>query len=330
MHRLHVSELSRWQGDAAETLAGLRAALAPGGELVMESTPNGAFGCFYQQWTGADRNGVTRHFFPWWTEPGYLSTRPVDGASLSDEELALMHGPAALRLEQISFRRELAERFGPLRLQEFAEDPATCFRESGASVFETRPLLERLAALDAPLERRWNDALEIYWPPQPGRRYIVAVDPAGGKEDGDFCAVEVIDRVSGAQCAELQARWAPKRLAAYAANLAREYAGALLAVERNNHGAAVLAFLEPESGIELYRGADGDLGWLTTTVSRDAMLGGLQVLLSNQAGLLRSRRLLEECRSFVEKNGRMEAAAGAHDDLVLAMAIAQAVRKERG
>ena len=329
VHQLHVSELSRWQGDAAETLAGLRAALAPGGELVMESTPNGAFGCFYEQWVAAERNGMVRHFFPWWTEPGYVSSAPVEEASLSDEELALMRGPAALRLEQISFRRELAERFGALQMQEFAEDPATCFRESGACVFETRPLLERMAALEEPAGRRWNGAVEIYWPPQPGRRYVVAVDPAGGTEDGDFSAAEVIDRASGMQCAEMQARWPPQMTARRVAELAREYGGALLVVERNNHGAAVLAYLESEGGFETYRGVDGQPGWLTTSSSRDAMLGTLQVLVSSEARRLQSRRLLEECRSFVLRNGRMEAAAGAHDDLVLAMAIAQAVRKER-
>lgn len=329
MHQLHVSELSRWQGDAAETLAGLRAALAPGGELVMESTPNGAFGCFYEQWTAAERNGVQRHFFPWWTEPGYVSGRWVDPESLSDEELRLMRGPAALRPEQISFRRELAERFGALRLQEFAEDAATCFRESGACVFETKPLLERLAAVDKPMEQRGNGALRIFWPPQPGRRYVIAVDPAGGHDDGDFSAAQVVDRATGMQCAELQSHWGPCQLAREMAVLAREYGGALLAVERNNHGAAVLAFLDKESGFQLYRGGDGQTGWLTTSSSRDAMLGALQVLVSTEGRLLRSGRLLEECRSFVNKNGRMEAAAGAHDDLVLAMAIAQAVRRER-
>ena len=328
MHQLHVSELSRWQGDAAETLAGLRAALAPGGELIMESTPNGAFGCFYEQWVAAERNGATRHFFPWWVEPGYVSRRPVDPASLNEEEAALMAGPAGLRAEQIAFRRELAERYGVLRLQEFAEDPATCFRESGACVFETSALLQRMAGVREPMERRSNGALEIYWPSQPGRRYVVAVDPAGGTEDGDFSTAEVVDRATGLQCAEMQARWTPRQTAREVAALAREYGGALLVVERNNHGAAVMAYLERERGFEMYRGADGDAGWLTTSASRDSMLGGLQVLLSNEARLMQSRRLLTECRSFVNKKGRMEAAAGAHDDLVLAMAIAQAVRVE--
>ena len=42
-----------------------------------------------------------------------------------------------------------------------------------------------------------------------------------------------------------------------------------------------------------------------------------------------SRRLLGECRTFVsDVQGRAAAAPGAHDDLVMAMAIAQAVRAE--
>lgn len=324
MHHLHCSELSRWQGDAAETLAGLRAALAPGGELVMESTPNGAYGCFYKEWAAAERNGVRRHFFPWWWEPGYVSSA-VEESSLTDEELALVSGHG-LSLEQVGFRRELAERFGPLRAQEFAEDAVSCFRESGACVFETAPLLLRLQELAGPIATRWNGALEVYRPPVAGRRYVVAVDPAGGTVDGDFAAAQVVDRATGMQCAELQARWSPRLLASRVAELAREYNGALLVVERNNHGHAVLAHLESERGLTVYRDAEGAAGWLTTSSSRDAMLGALQVLVSSRSGLIESRRLLEECRSFVERNGRMEAAAGAHDDLLLAMAIAQAVR----
>jgi hypothetical protein len=42
-----------------------------------------------------------------------------------------------------------------------------------------------------------------------------------------------------------------------------------------------------------------------------------------------SRRLLAECRTFVaDERGRAAAAAGSHDDLVMAMAIGQAVRAE--
>ena len=83
MQNLHLSEVSRWAGEGDLTLAGLRAALAPGGELVMESTPNGAYGCFYDEWRRAEERGMARHFFPWWMEEAYVG-EAVRGGLLFD------------------------------------------------------------------------------------------------------------------------------------------------------------------------------------------------------------------------------------------------------
>ena len=109
VQNLHCSELARWPGDAAEILAGLRAAMAPGGELVLESTPQGVGGCFHEEWRKADETGMVRHFFPWWMEPRYRS-EAVDEASLTDEERGLMerHG---LNLGQIAYRRRIRADF---------------------------------------------------------------------------------------------------------------------------------------------------------------------------------------------------------------------------
>jgi hypothetical protein len=71
VQNLHCSELARWPGNPADTLAGLRAALAPGGEQILESTPNGVGGCFYDEWHTAAETGTVRHFFPWWLEERY-------------------------------------------------------------------------------------------------------------------------------------------------------------------------------------------------------------------------------------------------------------------
>ena len=68
VQNLHCCELARWPGDAAETLAGLRAAMAPDAEMVLESTPQGVGGCFHEEWLKADETGMVRHFFPWWME----------------------------------------------------------------------------------------------------------------------------------------------------------------------------------------------------------------------------------------------------------------------
>lgn len=324
---LHCSEVARWRGDAAETLAGLRAALAPGGELVLESTPNGAYGCFYEQWQQAEMNGMVRHFFPWWCEPAYVGT-PV--AEFTEEEEVLVRREG-LTAEQVGFRRELARRFGAMRVQEFAEDAVSCFRESGDCFFDRDALAACVKEVVSPMDLRRSGALQVWLPVVPGRRYIAAVDVAGGGSEGDYSAVQVVDVATGMQCAELQMKMSPRDLAKAAAEIAREYNGAMLVVERNNHGAAVLAYLEQERDVNVFVDRDGLPGWLTDAASRPRMLRGLAVLLSSSRSLFRSERLLAEMRSFVvDERGRAAAAVGCHDDLVMSMAIAQAVRERIG
>ncbi len=339
VQNLHCSEVSRWPGDAGATLAGLRAALAPGGELVMESTPSGAYGAFYEAWRdgvdGADDgcgvvvgagDALVRHFFPWWMEPAYAGPA-VDADEMRAEERLLVER-YRLSPAQVGFRRGLEKGYGVLRSQEFAEDAETCFRTTGACCFEMEAIERRLAELgEAPMRRR-NGALLQWFQAVPGRRYVLAADTAGGGADGDFAAVQVVDVLTGMQCAELQERLRPAELAEVCVTLASEYGQATVAVERNNHGAAVLALLEMRPEVKLYR-QGGQAGWLTTAASKPEGLARLGGLLQQTPERFFSRRMLGECRTFVsDERGRTGAASGAHDDLVMSMAIAQAVRAQ--
>ena len=129
VQNLHCSELARWPGDPAETLAGLRAAMAPGAELILESTPDGVGGCFHEEWQKAGETGMVRHFFPWWMERRYRA-RGGGRGSLTEEERALM-GRHGLDLEQIGYRRQIRADFRGLARQEYAEDEESCFLASG-------------------------------------------------------------------------------------------------------------------------------------------------------------------------------------------------------
>ena len=345
IQNLHCSEVAHWTGDGNAILASLRAALAPGGELVLESTPNGAHGCFYEEWCAANATGMIRHFFPWWLEREYVGAPVVESAWTEEERrLAAMH---ELRPEQIGFRRGLQARLRRLAAQEYAENPDSCFLASGACVFDLEQIEARMRDVHDPIERRENGNLHVWYPAQAGREYIVGVDAAGGGANGDYACAQVIERRTGLQCAELRAHLAPRELAKRVAQLGREYNNSMLAVERNNHGLAVLAYLSMEDHAEgvsggqscrsysgpVYRGPvyeqRGQAGWLTSAASRPAMLERLGTLLEERGEIFSSFRLLTECRSFIRKSdGRTEAAAGAHDDCVMAMAIAQAVRAE--
>ena len=343
IQNLHCSEVARWPGNATQTLAGLRAALAPEGELVLESTPNGAYGCFYEEWNkaldpasfrnvrganavDADSGNLVRHFFPWWLEPAYVARRPAEDLTPEEDHLVQQH---RLSLRQIGFRRGLETSYRGLRSQEFAEDPETCFRATGECCFEIEPIERRLAELGLPINTRRGGALQLFLPPQRGNKYLVAVDTAGGGRGGDFAAIQVIDLKSGMQCAEMQEKLRPMELARVCADLAAEYGNALLAVERNNHGGTVLTHLEHTFHYPHLYAQSGEKGWLTTISSKSSMVGLMGGLLFESPGLFYSRRLLAECRTFISHGaGKTGAANGSHDDCFMAMAVAQAVRSE--
>jgi hypothetical protein len=330
VQNMHLSEVSRWPGDASATLAGMRAALVPGGELVLESTPNGAYGCFYEEWQQAGENGVVKHFFPWWMEPAYVAAEVTD---FREDEIELMKLHAELTAAKIGFRRTLEASYRGLRVQEFAEDADLCFRSSGDCCFDRDALESRLKTVEGPVEVRRSGKVHIFLPAQADKDYIVAIDPAGGGSDGDYAVVEVIDMETGAQCAEMQQRLTPRELARAAVALACEYSTpgspALLVVERNNHGHGVLAHLQHGEKYDRVYDSKGVPGWLTTGSSKPEIVSDLDALLVEQPHLFRSKRLLEECRTFVtHSNGRTGAASGTHDDCVMAFAIGQAVRKE--
>jgi hypothetical protein len=370
VQNLHLSEVARWPGDARATLAGLLACLPSQGsggcgEVVLESTAQGAHGCFYEEWRSAEANGMVRHFFPWWWEASY-TLAPAPGLGVQpDAGLAVeAHAPSAqvtsdesagtancsvesesyvgeaysaeeqalierygLTAGQILFRRRLQKQFGVLARQEYPESEDDCFLASGSCVFDTEAIERRLREVPAAVEKRWAGALEIWLKPMPGREYVVAVDPAGGGSEGDYAAMQVLDRATGLQCAEFQGRCGLLELAERAAALAREYNGALLAVERNNHGSGVLAYLTGVIRYERLYEADGQAGWLTTAMTRPRLLEQVERLLLEHAECVMSARLLREMKTFVrDARGRTGAAQGQHDDLVMALGIALVAR----
>src|SRR5271166_1766589 len=326
IQNLHCSEVSRWGRKGDEALASLRAAVVPGGDIVLESTANGAGGLFYEEWQRADETGYTRHFFPWWYDAAYAIEPGADFPPLTEEEaeLAAIQG---LTRQQIAWRRKQWASFRGLAVQEFAEDPVSCFRASGECVFNLESVEKALCGLSEPFQVRDNQRLMIWLPAQPGREFVIGADPAGGGVDGDYSCAEVIDRKLGTQCAELHGHWPPQEFARKLVELGMEYNAALLAVESNNHGHAVLVCLEIAGYPNIFA-ANKKAGWLTSAVSRPDMIENLAAAVMAKAGCFRSPRLLNEFRTFVRSvNGNTGAAPGTHDDCVMAMAIAWAVRK---
>jgi hypothetical protein len=246
---------------------------------------------------------------------------------VSEEENRLVQS-WGLDDEQIEWRSKQWKTLHGLAEQEFAEDANSCFLVSGESVFEISAIDRAMVLAGQEVRTEDNERLIIWCPSQEGRSYIVGVDTAGGGSAGDYACAQVIDRELGVQCAELHGHFPPLELARRVKNLGSRYEDALVVVERNNHGHAVLAHLGYLECKNLYE-KDSELGWLTTAANRPAMIENMAAVLMAEPQLFHSARLLEECRTFVRNvEGSASATAGAYDDRVMAMAIALAVRKE--
>ncbi len=337
IHCLHASEVAQWPGDPAETLAGLLAAVPPDGCVDLESTPRGAGGFFHRLWMEtASSSHYTPHFFPWWIEPDYkLSLTPGESLEpLSQEEQGLVERHQ-LSPEQIKYRRFLRSTFGTLAPQEYAETEVDCFLAAGRPVFDISRIDARLKQLPKPVEHRSNGAELVWLVPQRNRSYIIGADVAEGSERGDYSAAVVVDAATGLQCAELLARWPLGTFAEALARLGRRYNDALIAVERNNQGHAVLYALQHQFRYSrIYRhGEDAaqllkaKAGWPMNIQTKPQVVGAVRRALEETPEIIASTRLLEQCRNFVyHDNDEMGALPGMHDDLVIAMGIALAVR----
>jgi len=327
IHNLHCSEVARWLREPDEALASLRATVPSDGDIVLESTPNGAGGTFYEEWQHARDTGYTQHFLPWWYDDEYRAkTGAIEIEPLTEEEKELVHR-VGLNPAQLAWRRTNRAQLRGLAGQEYAEDPVSCFLASGECIFELEAIERALEALAKPAETRDNERLAIWFAPRADRQYIVGVDPAGGGSEGDYACAEVIDRKTAMQCAELHGHYSPREMAMKVIELGHMYNDALLVVERNNHGYGVLANLRAAGYQKIFREGSQD-GWLTSAVTRPAMIENLAAIVALQPQLFQSQRLLAEFRTFVRRrDGSSGGASGSNDDCVMAMALALAGRE---
>jgi hypothetical protein len=107
----------------------------------------------------------------------------------------------------------------------------------------------------------------------------------------------------------------------------------MLIVERNNHGLVTLrSLLDKHHYTKLYNEFRLDergqkrtkrVGFLTTIKSRPQLIDTVRELLREEEILLHNKVLVDELQTFVTlPNGREAATAGAHDDCVMALALA--------
>lgn len=333
--RLHVSEAA-FMKDSAKLKSTLQAVPIETGIVTIETTANGMANHFYDMWTDPD-SIYEKLFFPWYMFPGYAL--PVsETIKYTEDELALIK--KAKRLfnvdvtpEQIAFRRfkqnELkATSHDKVRVtfeQEYPEDDASCFLSSGEAAMDLLKVKKQMDQLTGPIKE--VDGLKIYREPVKYRNYVIGADPAEGVKK-DFSVAVCIDIQSLEVVAKLRGQFKPSDFAQRINELGRLYSSPggtfpLVAVERNNHGHAVLLALnEMHNYPNLFVDRDERLGWRTDSISRPVMMDAFIDAVEDERLKLNDKDILAECLTLVDNNGKTEAADGKHDDCITSTAIA--------
>jgi hypothetical protein len=359
LQRVHGSEVAYWTREPQLLISGLTEA-ATHGEVILESTPNGVnFFCQMYREAKAGLNDWTPIFIPWfWDSTNTLADTAFTEAeirdTLSGEERLLMERHS-LSLGQVAWRRLKQRALKSLFVQEYPEDDESCFINTGTTYFPSNVVAELLQTVP---EARLTDGTQLFphwdgaeggyyveWEaPQPGVEYVVGCDTSEGVGRWDHLNNTTIDGTdpngvgvmrtdTGAQVAALHGVFTPRSLAHRAVDVCRRYNDAMLGVERNNHGHAVILQVEnlgyDRPHLDLFYDHDGRAGWNTDTVSRPVLLSELNDWITERPECVRDRQMLSEMSSFKRQStGKYEADKGFHDDTIFKWGIANQLRKQ--
>ena len=160
----------------------------------------------------------------------------------------------------------------------------------------------------------------------------------------DFSTFHVIDTELNTQVAEYKSQISPKEFGYLLVSIATEYNEALLIVENANIGWSTLdsiiergyrnLYYSPKTealNAETYLERTDDPsrmtpGFTMSMRTRPLVVNKFREYVGDRSVTIQSKRLLEEMKVFIWRNGRPEAQSGYNDDLVMSFAIGMYVR----
>ncbi len=298
-----------------ETFTAAQQTLATGGQCIAISTPNGVGNWFHQTFTKAQTK-----------ENSFLPIK-LDWKVHPERDQA--------------WRDQQDADLGPkMAAQECDAD----FTSSGTTVFESEDMTyyEEIQVKE-PIERRGFDGgLWIWEPADYTKSYMISADVSRG-DSNDFSAFHIFDIENNEQVGEYKGKLPPKEFGNLLVGTGTEYNDALLVVENANVGWATIEQIQEreyknlfyssksqtdtvESYLKKYENNNLVPGFTTSSKNRPLFIPKMGEYIRDKGVTVRSKRLLEEMRVFIWKNGKPQAHSGYNDDLVISFAIGLYVR----
>lgn len=187
---------------------------------------------------------------------------------------------------------------------------------------------------------RWlnetNGFIKVYEEPKANYPYVIGGDTAG--EGSDYFIGQVLDNTNGKQVAVLKKQFDEDEYARQMYCLGIYYNTALEGIEANFSTYPIKELERLTYKKQFIREREDNYtnkpvkayGFKTTGITRPLILAQLQSIINDHIELINDKETLEEMLTFVRnEKGRPEAQEGAHDDLVMALAIAYYIRTQQ-
>lgn len=243
--------------------------------------------------------------------------------------------------------------------QEYPCSPKEAFLLSGQNVFDTAVILRRLDQIPKPLKVgyfiydydglkisniRWrndpNGFIQIYRVPNSPEvtKYCIGGDTAGSDSGDDWFTGHVLDAKTGVQVAHLKHQFNADQYAKQMFCLGAYYKWAMIGIEANfdSFPIAELQRLKyPNQFVrtvqDSYTGkTEKRFGFKTTKLTRPTAISRLVEIVREHCDTINDKATLEELLTITrnEKNGRIEAPPGGHDDDMMGLAIAHEIKSQ--
>ena len=319
--------------------------LATGGDAIVLSTPNGVGNLFHKMWQSAEEGtGFS----------GLVGEGEEDTQEASADAPSFIFNPIKLHWS-VHPERDQAWRDEQDKLlgkRKAAQECDCDFISSGQTVVEGAIIKwYEDTRVKPPIEKRYIDHNYWIWEyPASGKTYVVAADPARG-DGSDSSAFQVLDVDSLTQVAEYKGHIGTQEFGDLLVTTATEYNDALLVIENQSMGWAVIQqvinrgyknlfyssadMMVVDVHSQVQRSYDMRTPENTTKLIagvtagpkiRSLVISKIDEYFRSQEVIVYSKRLIGELYTFIWLNGYAIHMPGYHDDAIFGMGYALLIR----
>jgi hypothetical protein len=318
---IHASEYAFWPS-LEKTIMGLFGTADANATIILESTANG-LNQAYEMWKG--ESGFQKLFLGWMLDSRYVRKRPAfTDLTKNEREYIAKYELAEPQAHWFvnHLRTKAANNWQGFN-QEFPVTAEMAFVTSGSRFFPNPWPVQGTVP-----------GLKVYQERQKYRVYSVGVDTASGSPGGDYSAFMVLD-VTNPKAVRMVAsyydRVAPSDYKQIVHDMCVKY-DALAVVESNSYGLSIIEYLQSRAYPRQFRDQAWDtvtnrwkarLGFNTNSKSRNLLLARLYEYVTQQWVDVKDKNFMAEANTLVyNSRGKVEAASGKHDDMVMATGLA--------